>query len=71
MKLVLIVAAFAMLLAPTAVAGLDTFPVCHDKDVRAAGVWVHVGVDCDRGVWVEVCKPTGGCNRYTLEDIVS
>lgn len=70
MRLVLIVATLA-LLAPTAVAGIDTFPVCHDKDVRGAGVWVHVGVDCYPGVWVEVCKPTGGCARYDLADLVS
>lgn len=65
--------AFALalpMLAPPASAGIDWFPVCHDKDVRAGGVWVHVGVDCERGVWVEECL-ANGCRRHSLAEILS
>ena len=67
MKAILLVALLAapVLLAPAAQAGIEWLPVCKDKDVRVGPyVWLHVGVDCYPGVWLQVC-PSGGedCER--------
>lgn len=50
---------------PAAEAGPNTFPVCHDRDVNGILVKVHVGLDCEPGVWVDVCPPGAStCQRY-------
>ena len=61
---VVLLLALPIALAPAAFAGFDTFPVCHDKDVRTGVVNVHVGVDCYPGIWVDVCTPA--CYRYEV-----
>lgn len=66
MKALLLVALLAapLLLAPAASAGPQWLPVCKDKDVRVGPhVWLHVGVDCYPGLWVEVCPPGHECRR--------
>lgn len=66
MRLVLIVALLlaAPALAATGAAGPQWLPVCKDKDFHVGPyVWLHVGVDCEPGVWVEVCPPGLECRR--------
>lgn len=67
MRLLLVSVACLMLLSvalPSAAAGPDTFPVCKDKDVRAGPyAHLHVGVDCEPGVYAVVCAPTQPCVR--------
>lgn len=69
MKTVLLVATalLAISLAAPAVAEPQWLPVCKDKDFRVGPyVWVHVGIDCYPGVWVQVCAPGQPCRVYDV-----
>lgn len=59
------------LLAAPAEAGPEWFPYCKDKDVRAGPVAAHVGVDCEPGVYVDVCPPGERCRRVDLSALLA
>lgn len=62
-----------LVLAPTALASIQWMPVCHDKEVTVARTTVHVGVDCERGIWISHCPPVGDgpCRFIAVEDLLA